>query len=306
MVIELAPLTTDADFADWVAVRNAVIPRRPTTVEESRFFAELEPRHLRLVARRDGVPVGGGWAGPLTGKPDSDHGEVWVAVAPAARRQGIGAAVLAPLVEYLRTLGKTGLEVAVEDDDGLAVAGHLGLREVGRDQTVALDLERFEPSGRPLPEGIVLTDLAQRPDLRHAVWEIDCEISPDIPAEELDQGQPWEMFQKLFDKPGVDPALVLVALEGEHAVGIAWLTPLYSKPEVAIHWVTGVRRAWRGRGIAGALKEAQLVRARERGVRVAITNNEKRNAPIRRLNERLGYQPEPDRVIFRGPLPPDS
>jgi GNAT superfamily N-acetyltransferase len=301
--MDLVPLTSDRDYADWVTVSNAVVPRRPTSVEESRFFAELEPDHLRLVARRDGVAVGCGWAGALPGAPDSSHGEAWLAVVPEARREGIGSAVLAPLVAHLRTLGKTGVEMAVEDADGLGFAEHLGLREVGRDQTVALELERFEHSGRPLPDGIVLTDLEQRPDLLHAVWEIDCEVSPDIPSEEPDQGLSWEWFRQLLGKPGIDPALVLIALDGEQAVGVAWLAPLAAKPELAMHWMTGVRRPWRGRGIAGALKEAQLVRARERGVRTAITNNELRNEPIRRLNERLGYQREPDRIIFRGPLP---
>ena len=302
-MIELVPLTSDRDYADWVTVRNAVVPRRPTSVEECRFFAGLEPDHLRLLARRDGVPVGGGYAGPLLNVPDSDHGELWIAVTPGARRQGIASALLAPLAGHLRALGKSSLEAEVEEADGLAYAEHLGLREVGRDQTVAVDVERFEHSGRPLPDGIVVTDLEQRPDLLHAVWQIDCEVSPDIPAEEPDQGQTWEWFQQLVDKPGMDPALIQVALDGDEAVGIAWLAPLHARPDVAMHWITGVRRPWRGRGIAGALKEAQLVRARERGVRTAITNNELRNEPIRRLNERLGYAPEPDRVILRGPLP---
>jgi len=301
--MELAELTTDRDVADWVAVRNAVVPRRPTTVEETRFFAGLEPHHLRLVARRDGVPVGGGWAGPRLGTPDSEFGEAWIATVPSERRQGIATLVLARLNGHLRALGKTGVEVGVEDADGLAYAEHLGLREVGREQTVALDLATFEHSGRPLPEGIALTDLAERPDLLQAVWEIDCEVSPDIPAEEPDGGLSWDDFRKLVEKPGIDRALVLVALAGDEAVGIAWLTPSYAKPDQAVHWITGVRRPWRGRGIAGALKEAVLVRARERGVRTAITNNELRNEPIRRLNERLGYRPEPDRIILRGPLP---
>ena len=52
----------------------------------------------------------------------------------------------------------------------------------------------------------------------------------------------------------------------------------------------GVKRAWRGRGIAGALKRAQIAWAKEPGYERIATANELRNEPIRRLNARLGYR----------------
>ena len=75
-----------------------------------------------------------------------------------------------------------------------------------------------------------------------------------------------------------------------------------ARPHTAQHDLTAVRRAWRGRGIAGALKSAQLSWAKENGYTRAITNNEERNAPIRRLNRRFGYLPAGGRILMRGPL----
>jgi len=66
--------------------------------------------------------------------------------------------------------------------------------------------------------------------------------------------------------------------------------------------MTGVRRDWRGRGIAGALKRTQLAWAKANGYERLETANETRNVPIQRLNERLGYQPFAERVRLRGPL----
>jgi GNAT superfamily N-acetyltransferase len=301
-VLELSRIESDRDWDDWVSVRTAVLPRRPLTADELRFFARIEPDHLHLLARLDGRPAGGGFAGPLLDIETSDHGELWVAVTPERRQQGIGTAVLERLQAHLRGLGKSGGHVTTDSEEGLAYALRRGYREVGREQTVSLDLERWQPSGRPPPEGIEITDLEQRPDLLRAVWEIDTETARDIPAEEHGEGVTWEWYRTLVDKPGVDLALVVVALAGDEAVGCAWLTPRHARPDLAMHWMAGVRRPWRGRGIAGALKEAQLLRARERGVRIATTNNELRNEPIRRLNARLGYQPEPDRITLRGPL----
>jgi RimJ/RimL family protein N-acetyltransferase len=66
--------------------------------------------------------------------------------------------------------------------------------------------------------------------------------------------------------------------------------------------MTGVRRAFRRRGIAGALKQAQLVAARRHGVQLLVAANDLRNAPMRRLNERLGYVRRPDTVTLTASL----
>ena len=69
-----------------------------------------------------------------------------------------------------------------------------------------------------------------------------------------------------------------------------------------MHDMTGVRRAWRGRGIAGALKRAEIRWAKENGFTRLETMNEERNEPIRRLNERHGYRLEPGKITLRGPV----
>ena len=64
----------------------------------------------------------------------------------------------------------------------------------------------------------------------------------------------------------------------------------------------GVRRAWRGRGVAGALKRTQINWAKANGFRQLKTVNEERNEPVQRLNRRHGYRPEPGLITVRGPL----
>ena len=80
------------------------------------------------------------------------------------------------------------------------------------------------------------------------------------------------------------------------SLSLAW-------PTVAMHDITGVRRAWRGRGIANALKAAEIAWAKQAGYEHLETQNEERNEPIRRLNERYGYRPAPGRIFVRSPLP---
>ena len=66
--------------------------------------------------------------------------------------------------------------------------------------------------------------------------------------------------------------------------------------------MTGVLRAWRRRGIAGALKRAEIAWAKENGYAQLVTGNEERNEPIRKLNAQYGYKLEPGTVTVRGPI----
>jgi GNAT superfamily N-acetyltransferase len=258
-----------------------------------------------LLARLDGVAAGAAFAEQRFEAPNAADGEAIVRVLPELRRRGVGTALLRACSAHLQTLGKTHVQGSTFEDEpeALAFLAHRGFVEVGRNQTVTLELDRFEPLGRPAPPGLVLTDLAERPDLVEAVWAVDCEASPDIPGPE-EEPLTLEAFRHVLERPGLDPGLIVVALAGDEAVGYAMLAPSVADPSRAQHWMTGVRRAWRGRGVASALKDAQLTRAKERGVRVVRTANELRNEPIRRLNARLGYRPEPEQIVMRGPLLP--
>jgi RimJ/RimL family protein N-acetyltransferase len=71
---------------------------------------------------------------------------------------------------------------------------------------------------------------------------------------------------------------------------------------VAWHDMTAVLRAWRGRGLAGALKRATIGWAIANGLATLETGNDVDNAAMRAVNARLGYAPAADRLVLRGPL----
>jgi GNAT superfamily N-acetyltransferase len=105
--------------------------------------------------------------------------------------------------------------------------------------------------------------------------------------------------------PADKPEAIFVALAGDEVVGYAKFHLSEARPAVATHDMTGVKRAWRGRGIARALKCSQIAWAKRSGFERIETSNEVRNEPIRRLNVRLGYQPSPGRILLKGPLAPN-
>ncbi len=72
----------------------------------------------------------------------------------------------------------------------------------------------------------------------------------------------------------------------------------------AHHGLTATRRDWRRRGVATALKHAEIAAAKRGRFRRLVTESEERNEPMRRLNEKLGFVPAPELsvLVMQGPL----
>ncbi len=139
--------------------------------------------------------------------------------------------------------------------------------------------------------------------MAQGIYEVACEAYADIPGHEEEEMTSFDEWLALdMSGPNDRPEAVFVAVASGEVVGYSKFHLSDARPAVAMHDMTGVRRAWRGRGIAGALKRAQIAWAAERGYERLETANETRNAPIRRLNENLGYLPYSERVLLRGPL----
>ena len=193
--------------------------------------------------------------------------------------------------------------VSLGDPDGLAVALHYGFEEAGRAQLVRLDIEQAPALELAPPPGITLVTLAERPDLDRGCWEIAREAIPDIPGDEPEHApefEPWRADE--IESPGTVFEAWVIALAGDEVVGYGSIHRS-ADPALCGNGLTAVRRAWRNRGVASAIKRAQIAWARSAGVRSIRTSNELRNAPMRRVNEHLGYVREPDEVVLRGSFP---
>ena len=101
---------------------------------------------------------------------------------------------------------------------------------------------------------------------------------------------------------GDRPEATFVAVARDEVIGYAKFSLTGAQPVTAHHDLTGVKRAWRGRGVARALKATQIGWAKANGFEELRTRNDERNAPIRHLNLEFGYRPAIGRIYVRGPL----
>ena len=256
---------------------------------------------LATDAERDvGTAIGvGGWHSP----EGVARGEI--RVVGEERRRGVGSALLGELSRWARALGYGELMGPVKEVDraSLAWTERRGFVEVGRNSLLVLDLRAIEAPTVTPPEGVEIVTWAERPGVEEAMYEVARETYPDVPGEEDAEVAPFEEWLSM-DMQGVGdrPEATFLALADGEVVAYAKLALSLARPTVAMHDMTGVRRAWRGRGIAGALKAAEIAWAKEQGYERLETQNEERNEPIRRLNERYGYVVEPGSVTVRGSL----
>jgi mycothiol synthase len=301
-VVEVFPVEV-AELERVVAVINAVTPDDPTGVAELVDWRRQAEDMIWLVATEDGEDAGAGVG--LVGwhsDPDTGRGHGWTL--QHARNRGVGSALYAELESWVAARGCGAMQTAVEegDDASLEWASRRGYREVGRESKLVLDLEAFEPPPIEPPAGIEIVPWTARPGIDRKLYEVYLEAEPDIPGEEANELVPFEKWLA-NDMQGVSDRAdaVFVALAGEDVVGYAKLAFAQTGKRV-FHDLTGVKRAWRGRGIAGALKRTQIAWAKEQGYEQLVTMNEERNEPIRRLNMRYGYRLEPGGITLRKEL----
>jgi GNAT superfamily N-acetyltransferase len=218
-----------------------------------------------------------------------------------ARGRGIGSALLADLQQRADALVVPTLEVEAQDDDAgsLAWTEAHGFEEMGRSVRLALDLSAVEEPALDPPDGIEIVTWAERPELAGGIYEVACEAYPDEPGSGDAEMEPFEGWLSQDMQVSGDRAeAVFVALAEGEVAGYAKLS-MSVRQGYVMHDMTGVKRAFRGRGIASALKRAEIAWAKREGYRTLETFNDEENAPIRALNEKHGYTPARGSITFR-------
>jgi mycothiol synthase len=294
-MIELRVVTTPADLEAWAELKSRVVPNEPVTAEQ--LAATDEPGRLLLLATREGRLAGCGIAAP-----SNFGGRAFLAarVLPQHRRRGVGRELIRALAEHGRALGREGVNAFVESGDpaSLAFARSYGLEEVD------YQLEQVRPVGAEpepvVPEGIELVPLGGRRDeLLEAAWPVALEGYEDLPL----PGPVTYTFATWLREEATRPDGSFVACEGGEIVGYAGLMEHGNGSATAEHGLTVVRRDRRRRGIARALKLAQLNWAAAVGVVELVTWTQRGNEGMQALNVSLGYENRSRVLTMQGPLP---
>ena len=116
-------------------------------------------------------------------------------------------------------------------------------------------------------------------------------VSLDIPTDFPFDNVPFEEWHgRWWQHPDVDLEISAVAIVDGTPVAISMLRVDRASGRAG-NDITGTLRSHRGRGLATLLKQETSRRAAAAGVTVVVTGNDATNAPMLRVNEKLGYRP---------------
>src|SRR5436190_9580997 len=295
-----------ADYARYVEIYNATYPHEPLAVEEAREqdrdWDAARFCLVRLVAEDErGEVAGWGEVRHVTQRFHPRKYWLDLVVDPARRGRGVGSALYARLFAELQA--RQAIQVRADAREAAPAVQFLtqrGFVEVDRVWQSRLYVDTFDFDGfkdaepRVLGQGISFTtfqeELARDPDAARKAYALHVAVSEDVPALDPYTAPPFDNWAKwmLAHRALLDGYLLVK--DGDEFVGSS---ALWRHEGSESHWVnqglTGVRREYRGRGIAMALKVRGVRFAQQYGAREIRTGNNARNQAMLRVNEALGF-----------------
>jgi GNAT superfamily N-acetyltransferase len=305
----IRPRTLDDD-PQIVAIWNHLSPPFPsTTLEELRYGEGIsrllpEAQYERWVAEHNGEIVGTLSLEKMWWSTKPGGYVANIMVDPEQWGQGIGNRLYDLLCERMNELGATRLYGYVREDRPhvLHFIEKRGFTYTGRSEHKSrlnvheANLEGYEGLvDRLHAEGIHIVTLAEigleNESFLHALHEMSIATARDVPSSEELDSWPYELWYHEITRPGMSPEWMWVAIADDRPVGLAFL--LRKGENAAFNEYTAVDRAYRGRGIARALKLQTIEWARQNGIDFIYTSNDVANQRMLAINIRLGYQPLP-------------
>jgi GNAT superfamily N-acetyltransferase len=260
-----------------------------------------------LASDSEGVPVGSAFLRLFTKEGQEHLAELEGAVHPAERRRGVGGRLLDAAVSAARDEGRRSLVAQAEADS----PGDLFLAARGFRRVLALTYARLSVAGVDLTR---ITDLAERPHPGYELTQWDGTVPAalartfadsrramdDMPMEGTDYGT------VVWDVERVVAAAEAIAKRGEllhtvavvdradgSIVGFSELVVPGDGRGDAQHYGTGVLPEHRGHGLGLWMKAESIRTAFRRHPELdgLLTDTADSNAPMRGINDALGYLP---------------
>ena len=307
------------DIPALVDIRTRTSPENPGSQERMEYFEKTypadNPRLRYVIENADGKCIGQGSCEHSTFISLPGMYFVWMIVDPDYRGRGIAQALLPRFEAYARAQGMEKLWSTCHEDQAYSIRflEQAGFYLLGQRFEAVLDLTAFDEGRfagtieRLQAAGFEFTTLAQErainPDADQLLYEIDAETGREVPwPGGAHMEITYEQFrQRSLDAPTSDPTAIILAKQQGRYAG---LTMVEFNPGRPAHTtMTGVRREYRGQGLALGLKLLSFRLMTERGSTQTITQNDTANPPILRLNEKLGYQKKPAILQWEKRLP---
>jgi len=156
--------------------------------------------------------------------------------------------------------------------------------------------------------GIEISTLARElrddPECYAKLYTLNQDLMADVPLPEPFTPLPYEQWLAFDMKdPGLIPEAYTIAKHGTQYIGLSTVRRLDKEPRGLYQALTGVRREYRGKGVAFAMKLKVIEYAVKNGYEKIKTENATTNAPMFGINMKLGFKRETGWIAFCKTLP---
>jgi GNAT superfamily N-acetyltransferase len=300
-----------SDYERLVEIINANYPDYTTSFDELRHTDESLDRskfHFKRyvwVDQRTGTIVGFGSIKHSQWMFDPQKFWIEVQVDPKYQGRGVGSGIYERLAEDLARLrATTGWAMLKEDmPKTLTFAKKLGFTEKKRAWESRLnpsevDVASFQKyankaSGQGIKISTLSEEQARGPDSLRNLYLLSQELMADLPLPVPYTPVSYEQWESMeLKNPSLIPDCYFIASDGPRYVGLSAALRSDKEPKTLYQILTGVRREYRHRGLAMALKLRVIDFAKRNQFDKIKTWNDTDNASILAVNTKLGFKRE--------------
>jgi GNAT superfamily N-acetyltransferase len=300
----------NANYPDY-AVSAAEQRARDESVDKSKYLLR---RFVCTENRTDSV-IGFGQVANVLDMYHPRKFMVTIYVDPQCQRMGVGGAIFDKLHEELSNRDAEVAWTMNREDLHLQrkFFERRGFNEKRRDWESRLDLSTFKPEkfeanlSRVIQQGISFTTLTEEiqggENSLRKLYELVQHIAADMPRQADFTPLSYDQWKALLsNSPRLLPEGYVIAMDGSEFVGMSNLLSNEKMPRTLSQDDTGVRREYRGRGIATALKIKVIEFARKNGYESIGTWNDSTNAAMLAVNIKLGFKKQVGWILLEKTL----
>ncbi len=300
-MLEIRPFTQE-DYQTIARLEMSIFSDEVLTAESIQEEDQHNPLHIkqeRFLAWYSGLAVG---FAHLTQDAWQYHPQrfiFWVVVHPDFQRQSIGTQLWQKLLEAVAAYNPISISASTREDCfGLEFLKKRGLLEKMRTWENRIEVQDFDPSPygnlkhQLETQAIQILSAAQlqnlHPDFALRYYQLNTDTEHDVPRAYTATVPTFKEWKSVnLQSPKVLLEGTFMALHGLEYVGMSQL--FKSDSDYLTIGLTGVRREYRAKHIALALKVACLEWAKNNGYAEIRTWNDSHNQAILALNKKLGF-----------------
>lgn len=313
MSLHIREFTTN-DYVAIADIANAIYPDYRSSAAEIRYddehFDRTKYLFTRYVAAMNNRVVG---YAEYHHMPNMFHPQkfwIWGGVHPDFQRRGIGTALYEHILSDLTALRAVRALTSAREDYTRSVQflTRNGFVETMRTWESRLPVQTFDFKKfahyleRLSAHGLTITTLADEkrdPECLKKLHELYVVIMEDVPHPDQYTPVDFEHFLRYsIEHPDAIAEGYFIAKDGDRYIGLSNLRRSKEEPKDLYQGLTGVRREYRGQGVAMALKLKTIEYAQRHGYTVIKTWNESTNVGMLAINDKLGFVRQPAWVTF--------